>query len=418
MGTVQKIKLYKPYPKQMGVHKACNDLTTFFITANCGRQSGKSALAIQQALYWAIDKRNVEVYWVSPTAGQATKVYKQMIKLIATAPFLKSHKGSQGDTEVVLLNGSVIKFRSSAQEDSLRGETIDYMIIDEGAFIKQSVYEEILLPMLNVKGKKVLVCSTPKGKNWFYYQYNRGLTGNPEYKSFHFTSSDNPHSNPKVIAAAKESLPKALFAQEYLAEFVDSAAIIENIQELAILNPITKPVEGDRYYMGIDVALKNDYNVVSIFNQNDELVAIDRTNNISAPKLKERLIKLFDLWKPQQIYIEENNQGLPIIQDLQDIHNIQNIQGFSTTSKSKPEIINQLINAFASLKITIINDEIVKSELEMFTMSISPTGHVRYSAPSGFNDDIVMSMAIGWECLQKNKATIYNPLDVIKIVRR
>ena len=39
----------------------------------------------------------------------------------------------------------------------MRGETIDYLVTDEAAFVKESVFSEILLPMLNVRGKKCLV---------------------------------------------------------------------------------------------------------------------------------------------------------------------------------------------------------------------------------------------------------------------
>jgi len=153
----------------------------------------------------------------------------------------------------------------------------------------------------------------------------------------------------------------------------------------------------------LDIALKNDYNVVTIFNQKDELVCYDRVNNITAPQLKDRMVGIFKKWNPKKIYIEANNQGLPIIQDLREIHKVKNIKEFQTTSSSKQLIINNLINAFASKKIKIINDETVKSEFEMFTMFINSNGTVKFSAPSGYNDDIVMSAAIGWECLQKNK---------------
>lgn len=397
------IKLYKPHWKQMEIHKACIDPAVFFVVCKAGRQAGKTALGQQQSIKWALEEPNIEVYWVSPTASQAQKVYKQILKQIGKTPIIKSNKGSQGDTEIIFHNGSIIKFRSAQQKDSLRGETIHYLIVDEAAFQDDEIFQEVLLPMLNVKGRKVLMISTPKGKNGFYKMYQKGLGDNTRYKSFSFTSADSPYANQEIINTARESMPKVLFEQEYLAYFVDNSAIFENVQEVSTLQMIKTPVYGDKYYIGVDIALKNDYNVVTVFNQNDELVWYDRTNNITSPVLKDRLIKVFNHWKPEKIYIEENNQGLPIIQDLIDIHKVQNVKGFLTTSKSKPFIINNLINAFASKQISIIDDEIMKAELEMFTMYISNTGTVKYSAPHGYNDDIVMSMAIGWECLQRNK---------------
>lgn len=351
-----------------------------------------------------MNKKNVTVYWISPTAAQAVKVYKQILSMIVETPVLRSNKGSAGDTEIILDNGSILKFRSAQQEDSLRGETIDYLIIDEAAFVKESVFQEILLPMLNVRGKKCLIISTPKGKNWFYHQYQKGMNGHNKCKSFKFTSLDNPYSSIDIIEIARTSLPDILFKQEYLGVFVDSSAIIENIQELATINIQTKPTPGVKYWIGVDIALKDDYTVITVINQDDEVVSYERFNHITAPELKNRLMTSFDIWKPKKIYIEENNQGLPIIDDLKIIHKVRNIVGFKTTAKSKPEIINNLINAFASKKIRVPNDDLYKAELEIFTMTISSTGTTKFAAPNGFHDDIPMSLAIAWECKQRNSS--------------
>ena len=396
------IELYKPHETQLPVHEYCNDKDTFFITVDAGRQSGKTALSQQQALYWALNNTKVLVYWVSPTNSQANKVYKQLVDMVAEYPFVKNCKGSVGDLEIEFKNGSMIKFRSAAQEDSLRGETVDYLIIDEAAFTKESVFQEILLPMLNIRGKKCLIISTPKGKNWFFYQYMRGLKNEDiKYKSFKFTSADNPYSNPDIIQLAKESLPSVLFAQEYLGEFVDSTAIFENINELCRLERIKQPRGTDQYFIGVDIALKNDYTVATVINHNGEVVDYLRFNDVSSPELKRRLLEYFNLWKPKKIMIEENNQGLPIIDDLKIVHKVTNLVGFKTTATSKPEIVNNLINAFSSKKLTLPKDEEYKAELEVFTMSMSPTGKPKFEAPQPFNDDIPMSLAITWECLNK-----------------
>lgn len=392
------VTLYTPHNKQKDLHRACVDPSIFFITVIAGRQGGKSMSALNQAVYWALKDNGSVVYWVSPTVSQVNKIYKEILNGLANTPFLKSNKGSVGDTEIVLTNGSVIKFRSAAQEDSLRGESVNYMILDEAAFMKQSTYQEILLPMLNVAGKKLLVVTTPKSKNWVYYQYQKGINKTKGYKSFKFTSMDNPYSNQEVIEAARISLPKEIFEQEYLAEFVDGASVFKNINELATIKLIDKPKNGDRYFSGIDLALKSDYTLISIMNQDAEVVFFDRFNNVTAPQLKERLIKTLNLFKPYKTMIELNNLGQSIYDDLKYTHKIPNLVGFNTTSKSKPEIINQLIHAFGNSKLKILDDEIYKDELKAFAMSITKTGSIKYEAPNGLNDDIPMSLAITWKC--------------------
>ena len=397
------LQLYKPYNKQKQVHTACDDKETFFITVNAGRQVGKTLLSINQSLKWAIERPNSNVYCVSPSSTQCIKIYKQMLGYILEIPILKSYKGTFGDAEIVLVNNSTIKFRSALSGDTLRGESVHYMILDECADIKKSTIEEVLLPMLNVTGKKVLAVGTPKGKNYFHSLYMKGNGDDPKYKSFKFISSENPYSKPHILEMALKSLPEDLYAQEYLGEFVDSAAVFKNVNELATITMIDKPVPGDNYWAGVDIALIEDYTVIVLFNQKGELVFYDRFNNTTAPQLKERIIKTINLFKPEKIMIEANNQGLPIIDDLKYTHKVKNITGFNTTSKSKPEIINHLINAFGTSKLKIPNVEQFKDEIKIFAMSISKSGTVQYSAPSGFHDDCVMATAIGWHCYNKYK---------------
>ena len=401
------IHLYNPYDKQKEVHKACNDKSTFFVTVSAGRQVGKSLLGINQSLYWALSESKKKIYWVSPTSSQCQKIYQQTLTAVIGIKgdgLVKSYKGTQGDTEILFNNGSVIKYRSALQDDNLRGEDIHYMICDEMSYIKQSTFEGVLLGMMTVLGRKVLSLSTPKGKNHFYYSYLKGQNPlEPKYKSFKFTSSDNPYANPEIIKLAKESLPEKLYSQEFLAEFVDGTAIFENIDLLCNLKPITAPLTNEKLYCGVDIAQKNDWCVVSIFNTKNEMVYMDRFTDVSAPALKQRLMNTFERFKPAKIYIEANNQGLPIIDDLQLIHKVKNIVPFQTTATSKPRIINNLINAFASKSITLLDDNDLITELEAFTMTYSHTGKAQFAAAQGFHDDIVMSIAIAYEALNKNQ---------------
>lgn len=398
-----KLQLYNPSSFQKKIHNSCNNKKgSFFLTVCTGRQAGKSIMAQNQAIFWALNKGKTKVMWISPSSSQYQKSYKEMLKALDGSGAIISNKGSMSDTEIIFSNGSSILFRSGAQKDSLRGFSNDYLIIDECAFIPEEVIIEILLPTLNVRGKKCLMLSTPKGKNVFWKYYMLGLSDDENYESFHFTSADNPLSNPDIIASARLNMPEALFAQEYLGEFIDSTAIFDNIDELATFNMIDEPKIADRYWIGVDIALRNDFSVVSIINQRSEVVKYYRWRMISAPKLKENLVEVFKLWNPEKIYIESNNQGLPIIQDLVITHKVQNIEGFNTSSISKPMIIHNLISAFSSKKITIPNDKIYKDELECFTMTMNSNGNAKFEAPPGKNDDCVMSLCIAWDCMNQN----------------
>lgn len=397
-----RIKLFTPYEKQREVINAIQDENIFFIVVCAGRQVGKTLLGMNIAIKWAIDNKNRVIYWVSPTYEQQQKVYKNIVNACHHTGAIKSNK-SGGGTEIIFQSGSRILFRSSAQENSLRGESVDYMILDEGAFIKRDVLNEILLPMLSSKGKKLLVISTPKGKNWVYDWYLKGFS-EPRYKSFRFSTYDSPYVNKELVDLAKKSTPDKIFRQEYEADFVDGASVFNNIDEVMLLDELTMPLPNSEYWAGIDIALVNDSTVLSILDNNGDLVKYYRWTNIESPKLIEEIITVNRIWNFRKVLIENNNQGLGIFQSLK--LKMSNIMDVNTNTKTKPEMVNALIHAFNMKSFKIFKDEYLRIELEAFMFKQNDNGHIKFMADNGFHDDCIMSLAIARKCYEDNKNKI------------
>ncbi len=393
---------YAPHKHQQAVHVACSEKSPNFWTIVCaGRQSGKSTLAKYQAIAWAISAPNSLIWYVTPSESQSKVVFRDICKILLDKEVIKTKNQSKGNIVIELINGCRIEFKSAASEDTLRGSSVNYLILDEAAFIKQNTIEEIILPTLAAAGKKILVISTPKGKNFFHELWLRGESEIKGYKSYKFNSFDNPRCNKELIESFRLSLPEGIFSQEFLAEWVDSNSVFKNILELARLNQIFQPIQGDTYYIGVDIALLNDYYVITVLNQKGEMVYIDRGRGVEFDELANKILSTYRLFKPKHIVIEENNQGLSFIQRLKK--DIPNIKGFITTSDSKSDIINQLISAFSSKEILVLNNEDLKTELNAFIFKYTTTGKIKFEAASGFHDDMVMSLAIAWDIFIKNK---------------
>ncbi len=398
------ITLPKPYKAQLDVLRACFDKETTYITLNGSRQVGKTVICTIAALKWSLEKPEQCVMVVSPTDSQVKKIYKQIMLMIEPMMFfVKSYKIQSGDSEIVFRNGSVILFRSALSDNTLRGYSNTHLVLDECAFIKEDTWNTVLAPTLTVRGKKVLFCSTPKGNNFFARLYDRGLQAiEKSYKSFKLTFHSNPYANLLFIGEQQIILPDEVFRQEYLGEFIDSAGCFRNINEVCVLNRQSYN-NNEQYYIGVDIALKNDYTVAVCFNSKMEMVDYIRFNNTEIISLTTNLKDFFNKWKPKKVLIESNNQGLPIIQTLRS-QGIQNINEFSTTSSSKPLMINQLIAAVGKKEIKLLNDEVIKSEFNAFTATITTSGSIKYAAAYG-HDDIVMAVAITLECASKAKFT-------------
>ena len=103
-------------------------------------------------------------------------------------------------------------FRSTERPDTFRGYTLQYLVIDEAAFVADKVWTEILKPTILVKGKKCVFCSTPKGKNWFYSLHLRGLDEDqPMYRTVSAKMSDNPYINKEEIEESRRTLPEDIY---------------------------------------------------------------------------------------------------------------------------------------------------------------------------------------------------------------
>ena len=393
--------LPKPYKAQLKVLRPCFDKSTFYICLNGSRQVGKTFICTLVALKWALEANNQNIMIVSPTDSQVKKIYKQMMLMLTPLiSFVKNYKGSSGDIEIVFKNGSTILFKSAASEESLRGYVNTHLILDECAFIKEETWHTYLAPTLSAKGKKVLFSSTPKGNNFFARLYSNGIEGVPNYKSFKLTYHNNPYANLAFIEEQRLTIPEEIFRQEYLGEFIDAAGCFRNINDIATLLKANY-LSTMQYYVGVDIALKGDYTVAVCFNNKMEMVDYIRFNNTDINILLNNLKTFFTKWKPKKINIESNSQGLPIIQSLRNL-GIQNISEFHTNATSKPLIINQLIAAAGKNEIKLLNDNIIKSEFNAFTATLTKSGTIKYAASFG-HDDIVMATAIAFECAVKNK---------------
>jgi phage FluMu gp28-like protein len=396
------VKLYTPYDKQLQIHNVLKAFNVFGVVVVCGRQVGKSLLGKNQAIKWCLELKNQTVLYVLPTDSQVQKVYTEL-KDALPKEILKASKGQSGSQEITFINNSKILLRSALQGDSLRGYTVQYLIIDEAAFIEEATVNSVLLPTLSAKGKKVLILSTPKGKNWLYKYYNKPLK-DKKWKSFTFTSYDSPHINKEFIDEQKNILPDELFKQEYMGEFIDKASIFKNLDDICVLQyPYNNPNQKDNIdvYCGVDLGMISDYTVATIINNNNEVLDFIRFTNVSTTKLKSNLIEFFNKWKPQNIVIEQNGLGIPIVSDLLEDPTWSDIITPFVTGNNKSELVLNLVKLFNNKNIKLPNEPQVKLEFENFIMYQTKTGTIKYAGISGVNDDIVMSVAFAYEALSR-----------------
>ncbi len=378
------VTLFTPYKAQQTFIDKFVVTDDLFGTLVAPRGSGKTLAAINFAMYWGLQKKNQKIGWCSPTFSQAKSVLDQ---IVSAAPDLVE-SSNRMEAVITFVNGSTIKFLSSDSADNIRGFRFTHLILDEAAYIKDSVISTILLPTLNPNGKKCLLVSTPAGKNHFFSWYMK-----EDVISHRITLEECPYISQTLLDEAKASLPEDIFATEYLAEFRDSSNdVFKSIDQVAFVGEYRK---GGDVYVGIDTGLSDDASVmtlVSPIGRVMNVVSISQTDINTAATFFLRELQGYNVVGG---YIEVNGIGRAMYDLVGPKH--RRIKKFNTNQNNKTEMVRKLINDIETCTIELPSAELcpeLHREFATYTYKLSPTGKLSFGHISGAHDDFIDSLML------------------------
>jgi len=228
-----------------------------FKVVAAGRRFGKSYLSAVTLLIegmkseneYGYSLRNKEVWYVAPTFQQAKDIMWGLLKDLGRDIIERTIENTG---TIHLINGRKIQLKGSDRPDTLRGSGLSYLVLDEYAFMKPDVWEDILFPTLSdVKGSALFI-GTPDGKNHFYDIYTDAQKEDYEdWEAWHFNSIDNPILDPELIETARQRLSSHSFRKEFEASFTASGSGI--FKEDMLVYDSEEPAEGD-WYIAVDPA--------------------------------------------------------------------------------------------------------------------------------------------------------------------
>ncbi len=365
-----------------------------FLVAVVGRQYGKSTIASLRLIKRAMAKPGV-YWWVAPISNQSRvqfkriyDVYRQLISEV-----------NRTYMELRLINGSVIAFKGSDNKEALRGETLAGAVLDECATMSDDLWPEIIRPMLAKEQGWCDFIGTPKGKNWFYNLYN-SATGE-EWDRYAAPSIESPFFPKREFEDIKRSTPERTFRQEYEAEFLDDGGEVFRGVSRCIQGSLEEPQSGRDYVMGVDLAKHYDFTVCTVWDMGRKhLVAYDRFNQIDWPTQKIRINNLRQKYT-SNVVIDSTGVGDPIFDEL--ARTGINITPVRFTHSSKLHLIDNLSVMIENQEITFPHIPELISELNIYSVEKTRSGKTTYNAPSGYHDDIVISMALACSELRKGR---------------
>jgi len=180
-----------------------------------GRRFGKTHLALTEMLHFSQVKGR-DIWYVGPSYRQAKRIAWARLKKL-TRPYW-SKLPSETDLTIHLTFGSSISIRGADRPDSLRGDGLDLVVLDEFASMRPEAWAEVLFPSLTDRNGRALFISTPKGRNHFFEHFEYAKTDS-DWAVFQFTTAQGGMVDDEELRRAARQLDPESYSQEFEAEF-------------------------------------------------------------------------------------------------------------------------------------------------------------------------------------------------------
>jgi hypothetical protein len=180
-----------------------------------GRRFGKTYLALTELCRAAWGPCRL-AWYVTPTYRMGKSICWKPLKEM-TRPYWAG-KPSETDLRIELTCGGTICLRGADNYDSLRGDGLDFLVLDEYASIAPEAWSEVLLPALADKQGRALFIGTPQGHNHFHELVERAETL-PDWKAFHYTTAQGGNVTLQELESAAQEIDERTYRQEFEASF-------------------------------------------------------------------------------------------------------------------------------------------------------------------------------------------------------
>ena len=243
---------YQPIQQQRDIHSS-----NARFRINCqGRRSGKSYAAAYEILPWLLTP-NTRGWIVSPSYNLSQKIARIIkediiVKLKLPIAYKKEVSGDLYYLKLAGLN-SELSIKSADSPESLIGDGVDYLVIDEAAALPNKlIWEQYLRPTLSDRQGWCLMVSTPRGFNWWHKIWERGSSDKfPAWESWQHPSNESPFFKDDIEELKKE-LTYETYCQEYLGQFTSFSGKVYQFDRSVNILPDLKFDPALPTYVSID----------------------------------------------------------------------------------------------------------------------------------------------------------------------
>jgi hypothetical protein len=394
------------------------------------RQLGLSTLTAAYAVWLAIFQKDKNILVIATKLSVAQNFIKKVKTMVRSLPpwLLLPRIVTDNKQLLEFSHGSSIKAVPTS-DDAGRSEALSLLIVDEAAFVKN--FDELwtgLYPTISTGGRTILL-STPNGVGGQYYKlYTDAEAGLNEFCPIKLPWNVHPERDQPWFDSETRNLSQKQISQEYLCDFASSGDTYMSDDDLKwlwanIQHPVERmgpdknvwvwkyPLSEHKYVISADIARgdSKDYSTFHVIDTSASEVVAEYKGKMPPDRFAELLAQFGKMYNEALLCPENNSYGYATIIKLRDIgykkiystkkstaymadfvpSNDNEGAGFATSGKTRTLILTKLEEVLRNRHITVRSSRLY-DELKTFVWVEN-----RAQAMKGYNDDLVMSLAIG-----------------------
>ena len=400
------------------------------------RQLGISTLSAGYSLWLMLFHKDKNVLCIATKQETAKNMVTKVKFMYENLPsWLKVQADENNKLTLRLNNGSQIKAVSAAG-DAGRSEAVSLLLIDEAAFIEGIDTIWASAQQTLATGGGAIVLSTPYGTgNWFHQTWVKAEAHQNDFLPIKLPWFVHPERNEAWRKKQDELLgDPRLASQECDCDFSTSGDTvfysewIEFISQTTIKEPLERrgvdrnlwiwePADYTQSYMVIaDVARGDgkDFSAAHVIHVESNTQVAEYKGQLPPKEFGYFLVGLATEYNQALLVVENANIGWSALDAIQErgyknlyfspksdagsnadayfdqyMDNSKLVPGFTTSLKTRPLIVNKF-REYIGDKSVVIQSKRLLEEMKVFIWK-----NGRAEAQSGYNDDLIMSFAIG-----------------------
>ena len=395
------------------------------------RQLGLSTLTAAYATWMALFQKDKTILVIATKLSVAQNFIKKVKVMIRGVPkwLVLPTIVSNNKQLIEFSHGSSIKAIPTS-DDAGRSEALSLLIIDEAAFVRN--FDELwtgLYPTISTGGRAILL-STPNGVGGQYHEiYVNAEAGLSEFKAIKLPWNVHPERDDVWFEKETRNFSERKVAQEYLCDFASSGETFLSSPDLTYMyENVRAPIDRAGYDMNVwiwkqalsehkyilsaDVSRgdSKDYSTFHVIDVTEGEVVAEYKGKIPPDQFAELIFEFGIRYSKALVCPENNSYGYATILKLKELQypslyyrrrkaiyiggyippGDTDIAGFTTSGKSRNLILTKLEEVLRNKQLKIYSSRL-HDEMKTFIWK----GNKAQAMKGNYNDDLVMSLAIG-----------------------